>query len=94
MVLAPEMLVEEVAEQPVTCPDCEKEFKNRAGAGAHRSRIHGKHLDGAPARGSNGHMITVTFHIDNVDVVVMMDREDAKTILANYPAAVLDTLIG
>ena len=94
MTLAPEMSVEEMEEAPIACPDCDKVFKNRAGAGAHRSRIHGKHLDGAPAKGSNGHMITVTFHIDDMEVVVMMDRENAKAILANYPSAVLDTLIG
>ena len=89
--------MEIVTETPVQCPDCPKTFKSAAGAGRHRTAIHGKRLDGSAAvkrvRTKTTTETIVTFELDQGMVKIRVTPDEANEMLMAHSEQALRSLL-
>lgn len=85
----------------IQCPDCPSTFKNASGAGRHRTAMHGKRLDGSPAkkakkRGAAKKVAVetaVTFSTPKGEITIHMTAREASEILLAHSEEALKSLL-
>jgi uncharacterized C2H2 Zn-finger protein len=83
---------------PVQCPDCPETFKSAAGAGRHRTAIHGKRLDGTSVKPTVKRVKTVketvvTFELAQGVVKISVTPDEANQMLMAHPEKALESLL-
>lgn len=83
---------------PIQCPDCDKTFGTAAGAGRHRTAIHGKRLDGTSVKPVVKRVRTVketvvTFELEQGVVKISVTPDEANQMLMAHPEKALESLL-
>lgn len=87
----------------IQCPDCDKTFKNAAGAGRHRTAVHGKRLDGRSVKARKRTKSVkaktvketlVTFELEQGIVKIRLTPDEASKILMAHSEEALRSLLG
>ena len=83
---------------PVQCPDCDKTFKSAAGAGRHRTALHGKRLDGTSVKKVVKRVkaikgTVVTFELAQGVVKITVTPDEANQMLMAHPEQALESLL-
>lgn len=82
----------------IQCPDCPSTFKNASGAGRHRTAMHGKRLDGSPAkkkrvRAKTVKQTVVTFELEQGLVKITISPNEASKMLMAHSEEALRSLL-